>query len=222
MPQLFSRTYWLFGQLMQSELFVHGEGITTNLKHDLGDASIQEFPCAFSARESDQYLCELIATIPWQQDTLWIAGKEIQVPRLQCWMGDRGSNYSYSGIRLEPKSWSRPVLQIKKRVEQLCQRQFNSVLLNYYRNGLDSVSWHADDEKELGKHPVIASVSFGANRKFQFRPKLKTDKRRFQMDLRHGSLLLMSDTLQNNWLHQLPKLDGLIEPRINLTFRIIY
>ncbi len=207
---------------MQSELFLDGEDTATRQTHDLGDASIQEFPFAFSEREADQYLSKLIMDIPWQQDTLWIAGKEIQVPRLQCWMGDRGSNYGYSGIRLTPEPWVDSVLGIKSKVEDLCQRQFNSVLLNYYRNGQDSVSWHADDEKELGTRPVIASVSFGAKRKFQFRPKLKTDKRRFQIELRHGSLLLMSDTLQVNWLHQLPKINGLIEPRINLTFRIIY
>ena len=141
---------------------------------------------------------------------------------MQCWVGDRGSNYGYSGIRLDPKPWTGTVLMIKERVESLTKEQFNSVLLNYYRDGQDSVSWHADDEKELGRYPIIASVSFGAHRKFQFRPKAKDDKRRFQIELRHGSVLLMGETLQNKWLHQLPKISGLEESRVNLTFRKIY
>lgn len=207
---------------MQSELFLDkGISITQQI-HELGDATIKEFPFAFTKRASDKYLKDLIDETSWQQDTLWIAGREITVPRLQCWVGDRGSNYGYSGIRLEPKPWTDSILTIKERVESLTNEQFNSVLLNYYRDGQDSVSWHADDEKELGQYPIIASVSFGAHRKFQLRPKAKDDKRRFQMELRHGSVLLMSNTLQNKWLHQLPKVSGLEESRINLTFRKIY
>ena len=207
---------------MQSELFLDkGISITQQI-HELGDATIKEFPFAFTKRASDKYLTDLIDEISWQQDTLWIAGREIKVPRLQYWVGDRGSSYGYSGIRLEPKPWTDTILTIKERVESLTNEQFNSVLLNYYRDGQDSVSWHADDEKELGRHPIIASVSFGAHRKFQFRPKAKDDKRRFQMELRHGSVLVMGNTLQNKWLHQLPKISGLKESRINLTFRKIY
>ena len=207
---------------MQNELLLDKEDSITQHTHDLGDATIKEFPFAFNKRASDKYLTDLIDEIPWQQDTLWIAGREINVPRLQCWIGDRGSNYGYSGIRLEPKPWTDTILTIKERVESLTNEQFNSVLLNYYRDGQDSVSWHADDEKELGRRPIIASVSFGAHRKFHFRPKAKDDKRRFQIELRHGSVLLMGDTLQNKWLHQLPKISGLKEPRVNLTFRKIY
>jgi len=207
---------------MQNELFLHKEDSIAQQIHELGDAAIKEFPFAFNKRASDKYLTDLIDETSWQQSTLWIAGKEINVPRLQCWVGDRGSNYGYSGIRLEPKPWTDSILTIKERVESLTNEQFNSVLLNYYRDGQDSVSWHADDEKELGQYPIIASVSFGAHRKFQLRPKAKDDKRRFQMELRHGSVLLMSNTLQNKWLHQLPKVSGLEESRINLTFRKIY
>ena len=207
---------------MQSELFLDKEDSTIQQIHELGDATIKDFPFAFNRRESDKYLTDLLDEIPWQQDTLWIAGREIKVPRLQCWVGDHGSNYGYSGIRLEPKPWTDTVLTIKEHVESLTNEEFNSILLNYYRDGQDSVSWHADDEKELGRHPIIASVSFGAHRKFQLRPKAKDDKRRFQIELRHGSILLMGDTLQNKWLHQLPKISSLEEPRVNLTFRKIY
>ena len=207
---------------MQSELFLDKRDSTIQQIHELGDATIKDFPFAFTKRESDKYLIDLLDEIPWQQDTLWIGGREINVPRLQCWVGDCGSNYGYSGIRLEPKAWTDTLLTIKERVESLTNEEFNSVLLNYYRDGQDSVSWHADDEKDLGPHPIIASVSFGAHRKFRFRPKAKDDKRRFQIELGHGSILLMGDTLQNKWLHQLPKISGLEEPRVNLTFRKIY
>ena len=192
------------------------------MTHELGNATIQEFPFAFNERESNRYLTSLIDKVPWQQDSLRIGGKEVLIPRLQCWMGDPGSGYSYSGIRLQPKPWSKDVLNIKTRIESLTEHKFNSVLLNYYRNGQDSVSWHADDEKELGDKPTIGSISFGAVRKFQFRAKSTDDVRKFNIELRNGSLLLMGDTLQNNWLHQLPKAPGLVRPRINLTFRRIY
>ena len=192
------------------------------MTHELGNATIQEFPFAFNERESNRYLTSLIDKVPWQQDSLQIGGKEVLIPRLQCWMGDPGSDYSYSGIRLQPKPWSKDILNIKTRIECLTEHKFNSVLLNYYRNGQDSVSWHADDEKELGDKPTIGSISFGAVRKFQFRAKSTNDVRKFNIELRNGSLLLMGDTLQNNWLHQLPKAPGLVRPRINLTFRRIY
>ena len=192
------------------------------MTHELGNATIQEFPFAFNERESNRYLTSLIDKVPWQQDSLRIGGKEVLIPSLQCWMGDPGSDYSYSGIRLQPKPWSKDVLNIKTRIESLTEHKFNSVLLNYYRNGQDSVSWHADYEKELGDKPTIGSISFGAVRKFQFRAKSTNDVRKFNIELRNGSLLLMGDTLQNNWLHQLPKAPGLVRPRINLTFRRIY
>ena len=206
----------------QNELFLGQRNSSTLKTHELGNATIQEFPFAFNERESNRYLTSLIDKVPWQQDSLRIGGKEVLIPRLQCWMGDPGSEYSYSGIRLQPKPWSKDVLNIKTRIECLTEHKFNSVLLNYYRNGQDSVSWHADDEKELGDKPTIGSISFGAVRKFQFRAKSTNDVRKFNIELRNGSLLLMGDTLQNNWLHQLPKAPGLVRPRINLTFRRIY
>lgn len=206
----------------QNELFLDQRNSSAHLTHELGNAIIQEFPFAFNERESNRYLKSLIDKTLWQQDSLRIAGKEVLIPRLQCWMGDQDSNYSYSGIRLQPKPWSEDVLNIKTRIESLTEHKFNSVLLNYYRNGQDSVSWHADDEKELGDKPVIASISFGAVRKFQFRAKFGNGVQKFNMELRNGSFLLMGDTLQNHWLHQLPKVSGLKKPRINLTFRRIY
>ena len=164
-------------------------------------------------------MLSLVTNIPWRQDMLMIAGKEIPVPRLQCWMGNPRARYGYSGLQLTPIGWSDNVLSIRRSVQSLTGIKFNSVLLNYYRDGRDSVSWHSDDEPELGLKPIIASVSFGAERIFQLRHKIRKDLPKYCIVLRNGSVLLMGDTLQSNWIHQLPKVRGLSGPRINLTFR---
>lgn len=207
---------------MQSSLFDDPANTDEVFTHDLGNAQIDEYPTAFSAAHSETLYRQLHEQIPWHEDSLLIAGRKVLVPRLQCWMGDKGSRYGYSGIRLEPKLWSEPVLDIKSRIEGLTGMQFNSVLLNLYRSGMDSVSWHSDDEKELGRFPVIASVSLGCERTFQLRPKESPNaSNKVQIVLRNGSLLLMGKHLQNNWMHQIPKVKNLNEARINLTFRQI-
>lgn len=187
--------------------------------HRLGDATIREYPHVFSFKESDRIMLSLARNIPWRQDMLMIAGKEIPVPRLQCWMGSPGAKYGYSGLQLAPIGWSEIVLSIRRSVQLLTGIEFNSALLSYYRDGSDSVSWHSDDEPELGLKPIIASVSFGAERVFQLRHKIRKGLPKYRIVLRNGSVLLMGDTLQSNWIHQLPKVKGLSEPRINLTFR---
>ena len=206
---------------MQANLFEDATDPNQYIDHDLGDATIREYPLAFSSAESNDYLQHLQKNIQWRQDSLWIAGREVAVPRLQCWMGDHGSRYGYSGMRLQPTPWNSSVLAIRERVECLSGNGFNSVLLNYYRSGQDSVAWHADDEPELGPDPIIASVSFGAERRFQLKHKHQERPPRYQLMLRNGSILIMGKTLQNNWMHQLPKVKGLESPRINLTFRTI-
>ena len=191
----------------------------------LGDSVLTDFPCAFSPEESQALLEALLQQIPWRQESLWIAGQQRAVPRLQCWMGDAESLYGYSGMRLTPEPWHPAVLQIKLQVEELSKQAFNSVLLNLYRDGSDSVAWHADDEKELGEDPVIASVSLGAERPFQLKRKAAASAgqspEKHQIMLRNGSILIMGKGIQNNWLHQVPKVKSLTEPRINLTFRQI-
>lgn len=189
--------------------------------HDLGNTVIHEYPAAFNGAEANALLSSLLETIPWQQSALRIAGKLINVPRLQCWMGDAESNYGYSGMRLQLVPWQAEVLAIRQRVEALTELEFNSVLLNYYRTGQDSVAWHADSEPELGADPVIASVSLGAERQFQLKSKSSGKATNYRMLLRHGSLIVLGKGLQANWLHQLPKTKGLDHPRINLTFRQI-
>ena len=188
---------------------------------DLGDVQVHLHTSAFEPSDASAMLHNLAEDIPWRQDSLWIAGREIPVPRLQCWMGDVGSLYGYSGMRLEPEPWHPQVQAIRSRVQELSGIQFNSVLLNLYRNGEDSVSWHADDEPELGRDPVIASVSLGAVRRFQLKHRHDRSREKLQIDLPHGSILIMGKGMQNKWLHQVPKQKTINEPRINLTFRQI-
>lgn len=204
---------------MQTSLFNDPSDQDHFQDHELGNACIREYPSAFGESLANRLLAQLIPAIPWQQDNLRIAGRIVPVPRLQCWMGDRHSHYGYSGIRLVPTPWQEPVISIKQRVEQLAGVAFNSVLLNYYRNGQDSVAWHADDEAELGNDPVIASVSLGAVRPFQLKPKHPGTGPAYRMLLQHGSVIVMGKGLQINWLHQIPKVNNLTAPRLNLTFR---
>lgn len=178
------------------------------------------FPHAFTREESDHHLIELQKNIAWKQEPVKIFGKEVMQPRLTAWYGDPNKAYSYSGITMKPLQWTDILLKIKEKAEYISGHKFNSVLLNFYRNEQDSMGWHRDNEKELGTDPVIASVSFGAERKFQFRH-YTNQKTVISMGLRHGSLLLMSGATQNNWQHRLPKSDMVHKPRINLTFRNI-
>jgi|TARA_B110000240_G_scaffold186902_1_gene224038 alkylated DNA repair dioxygenase AlkB len=206
---------------MQANLFDGDEPTGEAIKHSIDDALLLEYPQIVDSAEATQMFETLIANIPWQQEHLRIAGKLRAIPRLQCWMGDRTSEYGYSGVRLTPCPWHETVKVIHDRVADLSGTTFNSVLINYYRNGQDSVAWHADDESELGESPVIASVSLGAERIFELKQKHQTPAKKYKLPLRHASLLIMGGTMQQHWLHQLPKVQGLKEARINLTFRNI-
>jgi alkylated DNA repair dioxygenase AlkB len=206
---------------MQTNLFGGDELTSEAIKHLIDNAQLLEYPQIVGRSEATQMFERLIAEIPWQQEHLRIAGKLRAIPRLQCWMGDSASNYGYSGVSLAPCPWHDTVKKIHDRVADLCASTFNSVLINYYRNGQDSVAWHADDETELGDTPVIASVSLGAERTFELKQKHQTPAKKYQLLLRHGSLLIMGGKMQQHWLHQLPKDKGLLEARINLTFRNI-
>ena len=185
----------------------------------LGVSEIHYVANAFTRQEADRLFQNLLNHIPWQAASLSIAGNQHSLPRLQCWMSDEGRTYSYSGLTLTPQPWYPDVLSIKARLMQLCDHSFNSVLLNLYRDGSDSVSWHADDEIELGPNPIVAAVSLGTERVLEFKPKLNFKDPKKRIVLGNGSILIMGKNLQNNWLHQLPKLSGHIGPRISLTFR---
>ncbi len=155
----------------------------------------------------------------WRQDRIRIHGRELPVPRLNVWYGDAGRAYSYSGIELEAHPWTPALLEIKRSVEcAVAGWSSNSVLVNLYRDGRDSVAWHADDEPELGIEPVIASVSLGATRRFHMRHRERPDAR-LNVELVHGSLLVMRGPTQHHYTHQVPKTARLTGPRVNLTFR---
>jgi len=177
------------------------------------------FPSFFNKVESDSFLKELRLEILWKQESMNMYGKKINFPRLTAWYGENDKPYSFSGITLSPHPWSKNLLDIKNKIELKAGVIFNSVLLNLYRDGNDSISWHTDAEKELGKNPVIASVNFGETRNFQLRH-IET-KEKIEIELVHGSLLIMQGELQHFWQHQVPKTSRKVKERINLTFRVI-
>ena len=168
---------------------------------------------------ADVLLAELQHKIAWQQPELYIHGRHVLTPRLCCWMGDPGAVYRYSNTRFEPEPWIAPVLRLKAAIETRTGTAFNSVLLNYYRDGRDAMGWHSDDEPELGPQPVIASVSIGGVRRFLLRP--RSGGASSGIALAHGSLLLMRGDTQKNYQHSLPRTAKPVDGRINLTFRKI-
>ena len=176
-------------------------------------------PNYFNKAESNLFLDKLKNYIEWKQESMNMYGKQLNFPRLTAWYGDNNKPYSFSGIKLNPQPWNEELLEIKNKIEPKALVNFNSVLLNRYRNGNDSISWHTDAEKELGKNPIIASVNFGATRKFQLRH-IHT-KEKLEIELTHGSLLIMQGELQHFWQHQVPKTAQNVSERINLTFRTI-
>ncbi|MEO3405012.1 alpha-ketoglutarate-dependent dioxygenase AlkB [Mucilaginibacter sp. CAU 1740] len=177
-------------------------------------------PGLFCIAKSDEYLKKFIAEAPWKQTALKIKDKEIATPRLTAWYGDLGTDYSHPGRISNPSPWTPELLEIKAIVEPLSGVKFNSVLLNYYRDGNDSVAWHSDKESILGKHPVIASVSFGEVRSFDIRNKADHLKK-YSVRLEHGSFLLMKSGLQEHWEHRIAKSVQPMKARVNLTFRVV-
>jgi alkylated DNA repair dioxygenase AlkB len=172
---------------------------------------------------ADALLTELTTTINWRQEPIKLFGKEVMQPRLTAWYGDPDARYSYSGISLTPQPWTPALQQLREQVQQVAGAPFNSVLLNLYRSGQDSMGWHADDEPELGPAPVIASLSLGATRRFRLRPRYPQQllHEAVSLALPAGSLLLMRGPTQRHWLHSIPKTTVPLGPRLNLTFRFV-
>jgi alkylated DNA repair dioxygenase AlkB len=169
---------------------------------------------------SDELLQKFIKEIPWKQSTQKMWDKEYLTPRLTSWHGDIGTDYSVSGKISNPNPWTPELLMLKAMVEPLAGVQFNSVLLNYYRDGNDSVAWHSDRESVLGRNPVIASVSFGQVRSFDIRNK-SDHSEHYSVRLEHGSFLLMKAGLQEHWEHRVAKSTRPMKARVNLTFRVV-
>jgi len=185
---------------------------------ELDDADIKYVP---NFIEHDQALAlykQLLDQTPWQQEVIKVYGKSYPTPRLSYWMGDAGLSYGYSHTRMQAMEWSSALLDMKQKIESTTQTSFNSVLINYYRDGKDSNGWHSDDEPELGIDPVIASISLGAPRDFHLRHKSKNFKHKITLE--NGSLLMMQGSTQHYWQHHIPK-RAMADGRINLTFRMI-
>ena len=191
----------------------------SGIKISKPNADVVHFPGLFSLPEADSLFAQLKREVTWQQEKIKLYGQLHDLPRLTAWYGDPSKTYIYSGITVHSLEWIAPILEIKRRIESISDHSFNSVLLNLYRNGSDSVSWHADDEPELGQNPLIGSVSFGEARPFQMKHKSLNEK--LKIILEHGSYLLMKGTTQHYWLHQIPKSKRSLGERINLTFRNI-
>ena len=185
---------------------------------DVPEAEVLFYPSFFATAQADRLLERLVETTPWRQDSMKMFGQLKPLPRLTAWYGEPGARYIYSGIVNEPLTWSSALAEVKDAVEAASGVAFNGVLLNRYRDGGDSMGWHADDEREFGVEPVIASVSFGGTRNFQLKHKRRKELKA-SVELTHGSLLVMRGGTQANWLHQIPKTAKPVGERLNLTFR---
>lgn len=195
-------------------------GFSDKTTLNLPDSDITYFPNFLNSEEATTFFQFLKNNVPWKQDPITVYGKTYLQPRLTALYGNNGLPYSYSNITMHPHSFPKGLEAIKLKVEEKTGTTFTSCLLNLYRNGKDSNGWHADNEKELRKNPIIASVSLGQERNFHL--KHRTDKtQRHKILLKHGSLLLMKGSTQHHWLHQIAKTTRPIGERINLTFRIV-
>ncbi|WP_281540801.1 alpha-ketoglutarate-dependent dioxygenase AlkB family protein [Maribacter aestuarii] len=190
-----------------------------NLDLSLPDADVNYYPNFLSPEVADSYFKILKKSIAWQQDDIKVFGKVYPQPRLTALYSNNDKAYSYSNITMYPKAFSPELLQLKEKIDTLANCEFTTCLLNLYRNGRDSNGWHADNEKELGQNPIIASVSLGAERFFHMKHNTKPEKHKLLLE--HGSLLLMKGETQHFWKHQIAKTAREIGERINLTFRII-
>jgi alkylated DNA repair dioxygenase AlkB len=183
------------------------------------DDTVNYYGKILSSEEANQYFGLLMQNIPWEKDEVIIFGKHITTKRNVAWYGDSEYLYTYSNTTKQALAWTKELSELKQIVEELAGIKFNSCLLNLYHNGNEGMGWHSDDEKSMGKNNTIASLSFGAERKFSF--KHKQTKQTVSLVLEHGSLLVMKDDMQRNWLHSLPKSKNITQPRISLTFRTI-
>ncbi|MDM7953178.1 MAG: alpha-ketoglutarate-dependent dioxygenase AlkB [Cyanobium sp. CZS 25K] len=174
-----------------------------------------------SAAEADGWLAQLQQEVPWKQEHITVYGRRHAMPRLTCWMADPGCGYRYSGLENSIEPWTPLTASIRRRVAAAAARDFNSLLLNLYRDGRDAMGWHADDEAELDPEAPIASLSLGATRTLRFRPRQRDTAPSVAVELANGDLLLMDPPTQQHWQHGLPRRLKVDTPRLNLTFRVV-
>ncbi|MFY9965631.1 MAG: alpha-ketoglutarate-dependent dioxygenase AlkB [Nitrososphaeraceae archaeon] len=192
-------------------------GETANLLHK--DGTAHYYGKILPYREANRYFDLLLQNIQWKNDEANILGKHIITKRKVAWYGNSDYSYAYSNTTKQALAWTRELSVLKRLIEEITGESFNSCLLNLYHNGNEGLGWHSDDEKSIGKYTPIASLSFGAERKFSF--KHKQTKQTVSLVLGHGSLLVMKGATQTNWLHSLPKSNRITQARINLTFRMM-
>lgn len=183
------------------------------------DGTVYYYGKIFNKQQADFYFVKLMQTIDWRNDEIILFGKKIITKRKVAWYGDQNFEYTYSNTTKYALPWTKELLELKIQTEEETGDHFNSCLLNLYHDGTEGMAWHSDAEKDLKKEGAIASISLGAERKFAFKHKKKGE--RIELFLEHGSLLVMKDTTQSHWLHQLPLTKKVISPRVNLTFRTI-
>jgi alkylated DNA repair dioxygenase AlkB len=201
-----------------ADLFSRHEGLE---QIPMQDAEIYYLRHVPLAQPPHIVMSELIDEVLWRAEKIVVWGKTYPQPRLIAWYGDVGKNYTYSGIKLEPLAWTQALLDIKSRVETAARTDFNSVLLNYYRDHRDSMGLHSDDELELGDRPILASLSLGEERTFILKHKREKTLKPVRLNLASGSLLLMKGETQRYWKHGIDKETRPCGPRVNLTFRRI-
>jgi alkylated DNA repair dioxygenase AlkB len=187
---------------------------------DLPDADLRYEAEWIERPRADALFAELLAEVPWERHRPNLFGREIDAPRLSSWIGDPDATYTYSRVRFEPRRWTPTLAALRDDLASRLGIRFNSVLANLYRDGRDSMGWHSDAERELGPRPVIASLSLGAPRRFRLRDR-RDRSRGLDLDLAHGSLLLMAGDTQTYYRHDLPRCARVCQARINLTFRRI-
>jgi alkylated DNA repair dioxygenase AlkB len=186
----------------------------------LPDADVRLDPHWLPQAEATALFDALLVAVPWEVHRIRLFGREVDSPRLSCWIGDTGAAYAYSGTRFTPHPWPEALRPVRARLRDELGIDFNSVLANRYRNGRDGMGWHRDSEAELGRDPVIASLSLGAMRRFALRHRHDASTR-IAFDLPPGALLVMAGQTQRHYLHALPKTARAVDERINLTFRRI-
>jgi alkylated DNA repair dioxygenase AlkB len=201
--------------VMNGKLDVFNLDKRANLLHI--DGTAYYYGIVMPSKEANRYFDLLLTNIRWKNDEAIILGKHIITKTKVAWYGDSDYFYTYSNATKQALTWTKELLELKQLVEHITEERFNSCLLNLYHSGNEGLGWHSDDERSIKKNTSIASLSFGAARKFSF--KHKQTKQMVSLVLEHGSLLVMKDTTQANWLHSLPKSNRITQARINLTFR---
>ena len=209
------------GELIFSEAFFSKKLSDRMMAYLQENESVDHTQANWADLPPDRLEAIRFKNIDWKQDYIKFFGKMHALPRLTSWYGDPGATYTYSGIQSDPNPWNEGLLYVRDKIQDALGVHFNSVLLNWYRDGSDSLNWHADDERELGPEPIIASANFGASRDFLIRRKNDPEKR-LSIRLTHGSLLVMMGQTQQNWVHSIPKRKGARGSRFNLTFRQIH